>query len=105
MHYLASQHPVANGIRGSGGRCVLEWQVSSEQIRTPYAYRDIPDAPSSRFFAAAESGDRAKNPSGIGGLPLARSSAAVGKTIAEYRTRLIGEAILRVVKESGPTQR
>ena len=68
-------------------------------------YRLIPEAPSSRFFAAVESGDRAKNPSGIGGLPLARSSAAVGKTIAEYRTRLIGEAILRVVKESGPTQR
>jgi len=61
-------------------------------------YQNLPEAPSSRFFEAIGSGDRTKNPSGMGGLPLARASAAAGKTIADYRTRRIGDAIMRATK-------
>ncbi|HEX5473958.1 MAG TPA: SgcJ/EcaC family oxidoreductase [Vicinamibacterales bacterium] len=56
-------------------------------------YASLPDAPSSRFFAAGEAGDRGMNPNGMGGFPVARASASAGKTIADYRARLIGDAI------------
>jgi creatinine amidohydrolase len=61
-------------------------------------YQNLPEAPSSRFFEAVGTGNRTKNPSGMGGLPLARASAAAGKKIADYRTRRIGDAIMRVAK-------
>jgi len=48
---------------------------------------------SSRFFEAVTAGDPTKNPSGMGGLPFDRASAAVGKRIADYRTHCIGDAI------------
>jgi len=61
-------------------------------------YQNLPEAPSSRFFEAIGTGDRTKNPSGMGGLPLARASAAAGKTIADYRTTRIGDAIMRAAQ-------
>lgn len=38
-------------------------------------------------------GDATKNPDGAGGLPFDKSSAAIGKEIADYHTHSIGEAI------------
>ena len=61
-------------------------------------YNLVSQAPSSRFFEAIFSGDRAKNPSGAGGFPYDKASATVGKKIVDYRTPIIGDAILQVLK-------
>ncbi|HVE57725.1 MAG TPA: hypothetical protein VNB22_12905, partial [Pyrinomonadaceae bacterium] len=57
-----------------------------------------PQSMSSRFFEAILSGDRAKNPTGTGGFPFDKATAAVGKKIVDYRTPLIGDAVLRALK-------
>jgi creatinine amidohydrolase len=73
------------------------WEVSlmlyyyPDMVRP--GYRQLPEAPSSRFFEAITTGDRTKNPSGMGGLPFDKASATVGQRIADYRTRRIGDAI------------
>ena len=61
-------------------------------------YNLVPQPPSSRFFEAVFSGDRTKNPSGAGGFPYDKASAIVGKKIVDYRTPIIGDTILRVLK-------
>jgi creatinine amidohydrolase len=65
-------------------------------------YEKLPQSPSSKFFAAVLSGDRADNPSGMGGFPSAKASAAVGKAIVDYRTALMGDMIVRVLAKSPP---
>jgi creatinine amidohydrolase len=73
------------------------WEVSlmlhchPEMVRPGYEL--LPEAPSSRFFEAITTGDRTKNPNGMGGLPFDKASAAVGKRIADCRTHRIGDAI------------
>lgn len=67
-----------------------------ESVRA--GYNQLPQAPSSRFFEAIFSGDPTKNTSGAGGFPYDKASAANGKKIVDYRTPIIGEAILRVLK-------
>jgi len=73
------------------------WEISlmlhyhPEMVRP--GYQQLPEAPSSRFFEAITTGDPTKNPGGMGGLPFTKASAPVGKAIAEYRTRRIGDAI------------
>lgn len=57
-------------------------------------YQSLPQAPSSRFFESILSGDPTKNPSGSGGFPYEKSTAAIGKKIFDYRTSLIGEAVI-----------
>jgi creatinine amidohydrolase len=56
-------------------------------------YQKQPEAPPSHFFEAMVTGDATKNPSGMGGAPFNKASAEVGKEIADYRTRRVGEAI------------
>jgi creatinine amidohydrolase len=65
-------------------------------------YQKLPQSPSSKFFAAGNSGNRTDNPSGMGGFPSAKASAAVGKAILDYRTALMGETIARVLARSTP---
>ena len=60
-------------------------------------YRELPQSTSSRFLAASNSGNRADNPSGMGGFPSAKASAAVGKAMLDYRTALMGETIAQVL--------
>ena len=85
------------------------WEVSlmlhyhPEMVRP--GYRELPEAPSSRFFEAITTGDPTKNPNGMGGLPFAKTSAAVGKTIAEYRTRRIGDTIKLTLAHKLPMQK
>jgi creatinine amidohydrolase len=73
------------------------WEVSlmlhyhPDMVRP--GYRKLPEAPSSRFFEAITAGDPTKNPSGMGGLPFDKASAAVGKRIADFRTHRIADAI------------
>lgn len=57
-------------------------------------FRTLPDAPSLPFVQAQEARDPRLNPNGTGGWPNARSSAAVGATIAAERTAKIVAAIL-----------
>lgn len=59
-------------------------------------YRELPHASSPTFIQAIMSGDREKNPSGIGGFPTHKASGEIGKRIAAYRTKLIGDAILGI---------
>jgi creatinine amidohydrolase len=61
-------------------------------------YASLPQAPSLPFLKAGESGDRTLNPSGIGGFPTSTATAEVGRRIADYRTRRIGDAILERVR-------
>jgi creatinine amidohydrolase len=62
-------------------------------------YASLPQSPSGPFLKAGEAGDRALNPSGIGGFPTRTATAEVGRRIAEYRTRRIGEAVLGVSRQ------
>jgi creatinine amidohydrolase len=61
-------------------------------------FERLPQSPSSKFLEAVATGDRSKDPSGAGGFPTDKASAQIGKTIADYRTARIGEAILGVLK-------
>lgn len=61
-------------------------------------YERFPQSPSSLFLEVLRSGDRSKNPSGAGGFPFDRASAAVGKQIVDYKTARVGDAILRVLR-------
>jgi creatinine amidohydrolase len=56
-------------------------------------YHQQPHATSSRFLEAVASGDKSKNPNGTGGFPYDKASAAVGKTIADYRTGRIAATV------------
>ena len=67
-----------------------------EAVRS--GYERFPQAPSSIFFEVLRSGDRSKNPSGSGGFPFDKASAAVGKRIVDDKTTRIGDAILQVLK-------
>jgi creatinine amidohydrolase len=61
-------------------------------------YTHLPQASSAQFFAAGEAGDTSKNPSGIGGFPLRKASAAVGRQIDSYRAGRIVGAILKILE-------
>ena len=61
-------------------------------------YQRFPQSPSSLFLEVLNSGDRSKNPSGSGGFPFDKASAAVGKQIVDYKTARIGDAILQVLR-------
>jgi len=65
-------------------------------------YRQLPEAPSSRFFEAIATGDATKNPTGMGGFPFDKASAEVGKKIADYRTHQIGDTIKSLTKSTQP---
>ena len=52
------------------------------------------------FFAAGRSGNRADNPSGTGGFPMANASASVAKRLLDYRTAVIGDVIARVLADA-----
>ena len=58
----------------------------------------FPQSRSSTFLEVLRTGDRSQNPSGSGGFPFDKASAAVGKQIVEYKTVRIAETILQVLK-------
>jgi creatinine amidohydrolase len=66
-------------------------------------YRQLPEAPPSRFFEAMTTGDPTKNPNGMGGLPCDKASADVGRRIADYRTHRIGDAIKLLLNDRKQT--
>jgi creatinine amidohydrolase len=61
-------------------------------------FEGFPQSRSSTFLEVLRTGDRSKNPSGSGGFPFDKTSAAVGKQIVEYKTVRIAETILQVLK-------
>ena len=61
-------------------------------------FERFPQSPSSVFLEVLRTGDRSKNPSGIGGFPFDKASAGVGKQIVEYKTARVGETILQVLR-------
>ena len=61
-------------------------------------FERFPQSPSSSFLEVLRTGDRSKNPSGSGGFPFGKASAAVGKKIVKYKTARIGDTILQAVK-------
>jgi hypothetical protein len=61
-------------------------------------FQELPESPSSRFFAAYVEGDRDKNPDGMGGFPFSRASAAAGKEIADFRARSIADIIIAALE-------
>jgi creatinine amidohydrolase len=63
--------------------------------RVRAGYRRLPHAPSRQFIDAQVRRDPAMNPNAMGGFPTRDASAAVGKRIADYRTRQIVAAIDR----------
>lgn len=63
-------------------------------------YQKLPEAPPSRFFAAMVTGEASKNPGGMGGAPIDKASAEVGKKVADYRTQRIGETIKLLLPDS-----
>jgi creatinine amidohydrolase len=68
--------------------------------RVGAGYASLPQSPSLPFLKAGEAGDRALNPSGIGGFPTSTASAEIGRRIAEYRTKRIGDAVLGVLRRA-----
>ena len=61
-------------------------------------YRRAAISTTTAFFAAGQSGNRADNPSGTGGFPSDKASAAVGKRLLDYRTAVMGDAIARTLQ-------
>jgi creatinine amidohydrolase len=61
-------------------------------------FERFPQSPSSAFLEVLRTGDRLKNPSGIGGFPFDKASASVGKQIVEYKTARVGETMLQVLR-------
>ena len=61
-------------------------------------FERFPQSSSSAFLEVLRTGDRSKNPSGSGGFPFDKASAAVGKQIVDYKTARIGDTILEVLK-------
>jgi creatinine amidohydrolase len=93
---LGKGNEQAFSTHGDGTEMSLMLYFQPDQVRP--GYKRLPQSPSSRFFESVFSGDRTKNPSGAGGFPFDKASASVGKKIVDYRTPLIGDAILRVLK-------
>ena len=85
----------AFSTHGDGTETSLMLYYQPDAVRS--GYNLVPQAPSSHFFEAIFSGDREKNPSGAGGFPYDKASAAVGKQIVDYRTPIIGEIILQAL--------
>ena len=61
-------------------------------------YQQLPAPPLSILDNSGVETGRATNPSGSGGFPFDKASAAVGKQIVDYKTTRIGDTILRVVR-------
>ena len=61
-------------------------------------YQQLPAPPPSILDNSGVETGRSTNPSGSGGFPFDKASAAVGKQIIDYRTARIGEAILQVLR-------
>ena len=61
-------------------------------------YQQLPAPPPSILDNSGVETGRSTNPSGSGGFPFDKASAAVGKQIVDYRTARIGEAILQVLR-------
>ena len=61
-------------------------------------YQQLPAPPLSILDNGGVETGRSTNPSGSGGFPFDKASAAVGKQIVDYKTARIGDAILRVVR-------
>lgn len=60
-------------------------------------YRNAPIGTSTAFFAASQSGNRADNPTGTGGFPSDKASAAVGKQLLDHRTAVLSNVIARTL--------
>ena len=61
-------------------------------------YQQLPPPPPSILDNNGVETGRSTNPSGSGGFPFDKASAAVGKQIVDYKIARIGDAILRVVR-------
>ena len=86
-----SETPTTTHADGAETSLMLYWRP--DLVRR--GYQQLEPATSSRFFDAYRSGNREKNPSGMGGFPLSQASSAVGKEICEDRARRMGDTILR----------
>jgi creatinine amidohydrolase len=60
-------------------------------------FQQLPAPPLSILDNSGVEKRRSTNPSGSGGFPFDKASAAVGKQIVDYRTARIGDTILKVV--------
>lgn len=67
-----------------------------ETVRPGYQRGTV--STTTQFFAAGRSGNRADNPSGTGGFPMAKASASVAKTLLDYRTKVMGDAIAQALR-------
>jgi creatinine amidohydrolase len=99
--------PMLNRLLGSGVEPAFTTHADGWEVSLMLHYRpDLvrpgfekePQATSSKFIAAVGRGDSKLNPGGTGGFPTAKASAQIGKTISEYRSARISEAILGVLK-------
>jgi creatinine amidohydrolase len=89
----------AFSTHGDGTETSLMLYFQPDAVRA--GYQKVPQSGSPRFFEAVMSGDPAKNPSGTGGFPYEKATANVGKAIVDYRTPIIANAVIRVLK-NGP---
>jgi creatinine amidohydrolase len=88
-----SEPPRTNHADGAETSLMLFYRP--DMVRS--GYRNTPIGTSSAFFAAGLSGNRADNPTGTGGFPSDKASAAVGKQLLDYRTALLGDVIARTL--------
>jgi creatinine amidohydrolase len=85
----------AFSTHGDGTETSLMLYFQPDAVRP--GYQRVPQSPSSKFFEAVFSGNPAKNPSGTGGFPYERATALVGEKIVDYRTPIIGDAVLKTI--------
>lgn len=81
-----------NSLHADGAETSEMLHRQPASVREGYAKVAISN--SARFFESYFSGKREENPTGTGGFPTIRASAAAGKAIADYRTGVISSAIV-----------
>ena len=101
MRVSARSQPVTTHADGAETSLMLFFK--SGAVRR--GYQKVPQSPTSTFLAAVNSGDQSRNPSGMGGFPMTRASASVGRSILKCRTALMGAAIARVLAQNGQPPR
>jgi len=86
----------AFSTHGDGTETSLMLYFQPDAVRP--GYQKVTQSGSPRFFEAVMSGDPTKNPSGTGGFPYEKATANVGKAIVDYRTPIIANAVMSVLK-------
>ena len=93
---LGSGPEAPRTLHADGSEASLMLFYRPETVRPGYQRGTV--STSTQLFAADRSGNRADNPSGTGGFPMAKASASVAKRLLDLRTAVMGDVIAQVLR-------